>query len=354
MASTRSRLFVFLALGAPGCAPAPAGPPGPPELRAVAWYHAPPWRLADLRGRAVLLEAFRTWCAPCAAQVPHLNELAAEDGLVVISVTDEDPELVEAWIERTGATHPIAALEDDALERAHRVRAFPTAIVLDPRGERVFAGDPRDARPALERALAHAERGPLLPPTLRASASRAAEGATAAAWRALDAAADGPARETAGAWRAHFAARALHDVARARAEASRGGVFEAVRRLRPWAELEDGPPAAAEARALLDELAARPGHARELAGGERYAAGLAAEAGGLWDEADRLYAGIEAELGGTHAAERASARRRKLAEAGRLGLDPGCERCAWDGRACAAHARSPDVSSPASPSSGGT
>ncbi len=33
----------------------------PPELKATKWYNSPPLTLADLRGRAVLIEVFRTW-----------------------------------------------------------------------------------------------------------------------------------------------------------------------------------------------------------------------------------------------------------------------------------------------------
>ena len=32
-----------------------------PEFTAVKWYNAPPMRFEDLRGKAILLEVFRTW-----------------------------------------------------------------------------------------------------------------------------------------------------------------------------------------------------------------------------------------------------------------------------------------------------
>jgi hypothetical protein len=32
-----------------------------PELKAVQWYNSPPLVLEDLRGKAVLIEVFRTW-----------------------------------------------------------------------------------------------------------------------------------------------------------------------------------------------------------------------------------------------------------------------------------------------------
>jgi hypothetical protein len=33
----------------------------PPELDAVKWYNTPPLTLGDLKGKAVLVEVFRTW-----------------------------------------------------------------------------------------------------------------------------------------------------------------------------------------------------------------------------------------------------------------------------------------------------
>jgi hypothetical protein len=33
----------------------------PPELEAVRWYNTPPMTLERLRGKAILVEVFRTW-----------------------------------------------------------------------------------------------------------------------------------------------------------------------------------------------------------------------------------------------------------------------------------------------------
>jgi thiol-disulfide isomerase/thioredoxin len=56
--------------------------------------------LDAFRGKVVLLNFWATWCAPCLEEIPALNRLQAtygEEGLVVLSVSDEDPEILRAF-----------------------------------------------------------------------------------------------------------------------------------------------------------------------------------------------------------------------------------------------------------------
>ena len=49
-------------------------------------------RLADYRGKVVVLNIWATWCPPCRAEMPELDRLQQQygkDGLVVIAVSDE-------------------------------------------------------------------------------------------------------------------------------------------------------------------------------------------------------------------------------------------------------------------------
>ncbi len=95
--------------------------------------------LESLEGKVVLLNFWATWCAPCLREIPELNELADNypDDLVVLSISDEDPETLsrfEAGFEMTTFSGyvPMGMELPSPFARAFDVR--PTSFVIDRQG----------------------------------------------------------------------------------------------------------------------------------------------------------------------------------------------------------------------------
>ncbi|WP_437738215.1 TlpA family protein disulfide reductase [Sorangium sp. So ce1335] len=95
-------------------------------------------RLRSLRGRAVLLHVWATWCAPCRAELPALLDLGRElrrDGrieLVAVSV-DESWDVVRAFFD--GDVPPEVVLSGSpALARRLGVSTLPDSFLVRPDG----------------------------------------------------------------------------------------------------------------------------------------------------------------------------------------------------------------------------
>jgi uncharacterized protein (TIGR03435 family) len=88
----------------------------------------------SLKGKTVILEFWATWCGPCVASIPHLNQLAASldpHKFVFISIDDEDAAVVEAFLHRRKMEGWVGLDPTAATFRAFGVDARPATIVVD-------------------------------------------------------------------------------------------------------------------------------------------------------------------------------------------------------------------------------
>jgi thiol-disulfide isomerase/thioredoxin len=111
----------------------------PPELSVQNWINGSGMKLADLKGKVVVLDFWATWCGPCIASIPHTNEMLAkykDKGLVVIGVCHtEGADKMADTAKEKGIQYPIAADIEGKTVKAFNVDSFPDYYIIDRSGK---------------------------------------------------------------------------------------------------------------------------------------------------------------------------------------------------------------------------
>jgi thiol-disulfide isomerase/thioredoxin len=97
-------------------------------------------RLADFRGKILVVDFWATWCVPCRAQHPLLEQLKAkyhsDAGVTFVSInSDEDRAAVKPFLAQQKWSDDIYF--EDGLAQFYRVSSIPTTMVFNARGEMV-------------------------------------------------------------------------------------------------------------------------------------------------------------------------------------------------------------------------
>jgi thiol-disulfide isomerase/thioredoxin len=116
--------------------PWPAGRAAPP-LQALD-MQGKTWTLAALRGRVVVLNFWATWCPPCRAEMPSLQQLAEIYGpgqLQVLAVNvGEGPRRIAQYLQSSGLDLTVLLDPQSQTARAWGATALPTTYLIDAEG----------------------------------------------------------------------------------------------------------------------------------------------------------------------------------------------------------------------------
>ena len=106
--------------------------------------------LSELRGQAVLVNLWATWCPPCRAEMPAIQKLYEEykdQGFMVLAVNmtyQDNPQAVLPFTQENNLTFPILLEETGEMARKYELRSLPSTFFVNRNGtiQEVVIGGP--------------------------------------------------------------------------------------------------------------------------------------------------------------------------------------------------------------------
>ncbi len=102
--------------------------------------------LADLKDHVIVLDFWATWCGPCVASIPHIDQINADlsdKGLKVFAVNLQEPKpQVQKFIVSKKLTLPVLLDADGATGKKYLANAIPETVIIGKDGvvKKVFVG----------------------------------------------------------------------------------------------------------------------------------------------------------------------------------------------------------------------
>ncbi|MFC1966094.1 TlpA family protein disulfide reductase [Chloroflexota bacterium] len=94
--------------------------------------------LSDFRGRPVLINFWASWCGPCRAEMPYIQQVFEEwsdRGLVILSIDiGESLSTVEGFMQSYNLSFPVLLDVNKTVALKYNVRYIPTSFLVDEGG----------------------------------------------------------------------------------------------------------------------------------------------------------------------------------------------------------------------------
>ena len=97
--------------------------------------------LSHFQGKKLFINIWATWCSPCLAELPHLQELydsmRSDPGIAFLFVSDEHDSTVQSFIAGNDYSLPFYVCDKSRPEVFHN-QAYPTTFIANSKGEIVY------------------------------------------------------------------------------------------------------------------------------------------------------------------------------------------------------------------------
>ena len=96
-------------------------------------------KLADYKGKVVIVDLWDTWCPPCRMEIPHFIDLYSkyqDQGFVMLGLAfgREGAQAVEQFIRDYGVNYVNGYVNQDVIAKLGQPRGIPTTYVIDQNG----------------------------------------------------------------------------------------------------------------------------------------------------------------------------------------------------------------------------
>jgi peroxiredoxin len=94
--------------------------------------------LSELRGKIVMVNFWATWCPPCRAEMPDLDRIYTRfqsQGLVVLSITDEDPFKANSFIAPNNYHPPVLIDAKGDVHKMFHIEGIPRTFIFNRDGK---------------------------------------------------------------------------------------------------------------------------------------------------------------------------------------------------------------------------
>ncbi|EPD52189.1 redoxin domain-containing protein [Paenisporosarcina sp. FSL H8-0542] len=98
-------------------------------------------KLSDYQGKKVIVNFWATWCPPCKAEMPHMQnyyeDFAEEENVEILAVnltSGDSEEKVNDFVRDYGLTFPIPMDTEGAVGQTFEAITIPTSYMIDTKG----------------------------------------------------------------------------------------------------------------------------------------------------------------------------------------------------------------------------